>query len=100
VRAIATLIYYCIIGLILSRNFANYFPNFANYSSYLALYSPVILQGALNGDAHMGTESVVFSVVGLALGVGLFVFLGVYTKRELDRMIEATYTTEYHYIWV
>ena len=48
----------------------------------------------------MGTESVVFSVVGLALGVGLFVFLGVYTKRELDRMIEATYTTEYHYIWV
>jgi len=48
----------------------------------------------------MGTESVVFSVVGLALGVGLFVFLGVYTKRELDRMIEAKYTTEYHYIWV
>jgi hypothetical protein len=42
----------------------------------------------LNGTHQMGAGGIVVTVMGLVLGVAFFAFMGLYTKRELDRMVE------------
>ena len=45
------------------------------------------MMDVLHGKQHMTTGHIVFTVIGLLLGLGAFVLVGIYTKHELNQMI-------------